>query len=415
MLHNASFRVLVAIIGGALFGYLLPDTGVQMKVCADLFINLVRMLIAPIVFLTVVIGMGRAGDLKSVGRIGAKALIYFEVITTFSLIIGIAVAMLWKPGIGIDISKLAKGDISEYVKPTTDQGFGALLLHLVPSSFINAFAEGDMLQVLFFSVLFGVALTKLEGVRDAVLSFFEKLLQVFFRMLQMVMMLSPFAAFGGMAFTIGKFGIAALLPLGNLMLGVYACMAIFIFLVLNLVMRLSGLSLWKFIKFIKEEILLVLGTSSSESALPALMEKLQELGCSPKSVGILVPAGFSFNLDGTSIYLSMSVLFLAQVFHIDLSAMQLITLLGILMITSKGAAGVSGSGFIVLASTLAASGLIPVEGMAILLGVDRFMSEARAITNLIGNGVATMVIAKSEGALDEAQMNAAYKRGTILE
>lgn len=409
ILSHLSFQVFLAILLGVILGHFFPEAGTQMKPLGDLFISLIRMLISPIVFLTVVLGISKAGNLKQVGRVGAKTLIYFEIVTTLALVIGISIAWLIRPGNNIDPNKLSKGDISAYTKGTEESGILQMLLHIVPDNFIKAFADGNILQVLFFAILFGIALSGLTAVREPVIRFFENLSHVFFRMLSFIMKLAPLGAFAGMAFTIGKFGIGSLVPLAQLMLCVYATMAVFVFLLLNLLLRYYKISLWRFLIYIREEILLVLGTSSSESALPGMMEKMEELGCSRQVVGIVIPAGYSFNLDGTSIYLAMSTLFLAQAYQIDLSALQILSILGILMITSKGAAGVTGSGFIVLASTLAATKIIPVEGMAILLGVDRFMSEARAITNLIGNGVAALIVASNEGELDRVQLNRILK------
>lgn len=361
------------------------------------------MVIAPVIFLTIVLGISSMGNLKKVGRVGGKALLYFEIVTTFALVIGIVVANLAKPGVGLAVNNLAKGDISNYEKGAQEIDWTEFIIHIVPSNVVDAFARGDILQVLLFSVLFGIGLSKMETAGHSVITTFEKLSKVFFNILGVVMKLAPFGAFGGMAYSVGKFGLGTLLPLGKLMLSVYATMFVFIFVVLNLICRLYGFSLWRFLKFIKEEILIVLGTSSSESVLPQMMRKLERYGCSKSVVGLVIPTGYSFNLDGTTIYLSMAVIFLAQVFNVELSISQELAIIGILMVTSKGAAAVTGGGFIVLASTLGALKVIPVEGMALLLGVDRFMSEARAITNLIGNGVATIVIAKSENEFDPVQ------------
>ena len=414
LFRNLTFQVLLAIGLGILTGIFFPDTAAQLRPISELFINLIKMVIAPIIFLTIVLGIGNMGNLKKVGRVGGKALLYFEVVTTFALIIGVVAANFLKPGAGINLAALAKGDISTYTKQAAEINWAEYFMHIIPSSVVDAFAKGDILQVLFFSVLFGVALTKVGEAGHSIISVFEKLAAVFFRILAIIMKLAPLGAFGGMAFTIGKYGVDTLLPLGKLMLTVYVTMFLFIFVVLNLIMAYYKVSLWQYLKFIKEELLLVLGTSSSESALPQLMRKLERLGCSKPVVGLVVPTGYSFNLDGTSIYLSIAIIFLAQVFNINLTFAQEATIIAILMLTSKGAAGITGSGFIVLASTITATKIIPVEGLALLLGVDRFMSEARAITNIIGNGVATIVIAKSENEFDTAKQQLAFS-GVITE
>jgi len=393
----------VAIVLGILVGTFFPDTAAQLKPIGDVFINLIKMVIAPIIFLTIVLGISSMGNLKKVGRVGGKALLYFEIVTTFALVIGLIVANVAKPGVGLAINNLAKGDISGYAQGAQEINWVEFFTHIVPANVVDAFAKGDILQVLLFSVLFGIGLTRMEAFGQSLILTFEKLSKVFFNILAIIMKLAPLGAFGGMAYSIGKFGLDTLIPLGKLMLSVYATMFLFIFVVLNIISRIYGFSLWQYLKFIKEEILIVLGTSSSESVLPQIMRKLERFGCSKSVVGLVIPTGYSFNLDGTTIYLSMAVIFLAQVFRVDLSLSQELTVIGILMLTSKGAAAVTGGGFIVLASTLGALKVIPIEGMALLLGVDRFMSEARAITNLIGNGVATIVIAKSENEFDPVQ------------
>lgn len=393
---NLTVRVLVAIATGALLGALWPAAGRAMKPVGDTFVNLVRMVIAPIIFLTIVLGVAHTGDLRRVGRVGLKALIYFEVVTTFALAIGLAVMHLVRPGVGIGAAHLTGGaSAAGQAQPV---GFADFLTHIVPSSVVGAFAQGDILQVVFFSILFAVALASLGPPGRPVIRMFERLAEVFFRLVAIVMAIAPVGAFGAMAYTVGAFGVSSLLTLGRLMACVYLTMALFILVVLNLVARLWGFSLFRLLRFIREEILIVLGTSSSEAVLPRMLDRMVEFGCARPVVGLVIPAGYSFNLDGTSIYLSMATLFIAQAYGVSLSLGQQLTVLGVLMITSKGAAGVTGSGFIVLASTLSALKVVPVEGVALVLGVDRFMSEARAITNLIGNAVATVVIAKSEGA-----------------
>ncbi|MBM3884432.1 MAG: C4-dicarboxylate transporter DctA [Gemmatimonadetes bacterium] len=403
LVRNLTFQVLVAVSLGVLVGVVAPDVGKALKPLGDTFINLVKMVITPIIFLTIVHGIASMADLRRLGRVGGKALLYFEVVSTLALVIGMVIVNLTKPGAGLDVSTLATGDISRYTAAAGDRSIADVLLHIVPSNVIAAFAGGDLLPVVFFSVLFGVALTSVGEPGRSVVELLEKLQVVFFRVVSLVMVVAPVGAFGAMAYTVGAFGLQTLLPLGRLMLDVYATMAVFIFVVLATICRVYGFRLWRFLRFIREEILLALGTSSSESALPRMLEKLERYGCDRSIVGLVIPTGYSFNLDGTSIYLSMAALFIAQVYGVDLPIGQQLSLLGVLMLTSKGAAGVTGSGFIVLASTLAATDIVPVEGVALLLGVDRFMSEARTVTNLIGNGVATLVIARSEGAFDDAK------------
>jgi aerobic C4-dicarboxylate transport protein len=395
--RNLTFQVLVAISLGILLGALAPDVGKAMKPVGDTFINLVKMVIAPIIFLTIVSGVANMEDMKKVGRVGAKALIYFEIVSTLALAVGLLVVNITKPGRGIDVSHVT-GDISKYTAAETRLGIVDILTHVVPSSIVGAFANGDILQIVFFSLLFGFALLGIGDAGKPILGAVEKLSVVFFRLTAMIMKVAPIGAFGAMASTIGAFGLKALIPLARLMGDVYMTMAIFIFVILNLIARIFGFSLWGLLKYIKDEILIVLGTSSSEAALPRMLAKMERYGCDRSVVGLVIPAGYSFNLDGTSIYLSMAAIFIAQAYGVNLSIAQQLSLLAVLMVTSKGAAGVTGSGFIVLAGTLAATKVVPVEGMALLLGVDRFMSEARAITNVIGNAVATVVVAKSENA-----------------
>ena len=403
LLQNLTFRVLVAIAIGVLLGIIAPNTARAMRPLGDTFIALVRMVIGPIIFLTITLGIANMNDLKKVGTVGLKAFIYFEVLTTFALAIGLLVVNVTKPGAGLDVSSMAKGDVSQYAAQGKSLGFLDFLTHIVPSSIVDAFAKGDILQIVFFSILFGVAIAAMGEYARPLVDFFDRLLQVFFRITAIIMVVAPIGAFGAMAYTVGNFGVRTLLPLGRLMLDVYLTMFLFVFVVLNIVCRIYGFSLWQFLKYIKDEILLVLGTSSSEVALPRMLAKLERYGCARPVVGLVIPAGYSFNLDGTSIYLSMASIFIAQAFGVDLTIGQQLSLLAILMLTSKGAAGVTGSGFIVLASTLAATRVVPVEGLAIVLGVDRFMSEARAIVNLIGNGVATLVVSRLEGAFDDRQ------------
>ncbi|WP_134702273.1 dicarboxylate/amino acid:cation symporter [Ammoniphilus sp. YIM 78166] len=392
-------QVILAIIFGILFGAAFPAYGAELKVLADIFIKMVKMIIAPIVFLTIVIGIAGMGDLKKVGKIGGKALLYFEIVSTIALAIGIFIANVFKAGEGFDASNVAKGDVSKYTEQAaqTSHGMMDFILSIIPDSFVGAFAKGELLPVLFIAVLFGCALAAMGKGGKPVIEFFEKITEVLFGIVNMIMKVSPIAAFGAMAYTIGKFGFGSLVYLGQLMASVYTTMALFIIFVLGAICKIYGFNIFSFIRYLKEEILLVIGTSSSEAALPKMMDKLEKYGCSKSVVGLVLPTGYSFNLDGTSIYLSMAALFIAQAYGVDLTLMEQLTLLGVLMLTSKGAAGVTGSGFVTLAATLAVFPSIPVEGMALILGVDRFMSEARAITNLIGNGVATVVVSKMEG------------------
>ena len=401
------FQVLCAIVLGVLVGYFYPQLGESLKWLGDLFIKLIKMLIAPIIFCTVVHGIASMEDMKKVGRVGVKALIYFEVMTTLALVVGLVVVNLWQPGAGmnVDVNALDTKAIAAYTSKAAEQGTIEYIMHIVPSTVVGAFAEGEILQVLFFALLFGFALFGLGERGKPLLGIIDQTAHVFFKIVGIVMKVAPIGAFGAMAFTIGKYGVGTLLSLGQLMLAFYATCLIFIFLVLGTVARLAGFSIIKFIKYIKEELLIVLGTSSSESVLPRMIAKLENLGCDKSVVGLVIPTGYSFNLDGTCIYLTMAAIFLAQATNTDLTLGQELGIIGVLLLTSKGAAGVTGSGFIVLAATLASVGTIPVASIALILGVDRFMSEARALTNLIGNGVATVVVAKWEGALDTARMH----------
>jgi aerobic C4-dicarboxylate transport protein len=408
-------QVLAAIVAGVLLGYFEPTLGASMKPLGDAFVALVKMIIGPVIFLTVVVGIAHMGDLKHVGRIGLKALIYFEVLTTLALIIGLAVANLLKPGAGmlIDRATLDPTAVAEYQqKAEASGGVVGFLQDIIPHTFVSAFTEGNLLQVLLLALLFGIALTRTGTVGRQVLEGLDRIGHVFFGVVHIIMRFAPIGAFGAMAFTVGKFGIGTLASLGWLMASVYLTCALFIALVLGAVAWYSGFSLWKFLRYIRAELLLVLGTSSSESALPRLIERLEELGCARSVVGLVVPTGYSFNLDGTCIYLTMAAVFIAQSLSVDMSIGDQVLLLAVLLLTSKGAAGVTGSGFITLAATLGAlNGKIPVEGVALILGVDRFMSEARALTNIIGNGVATMFIARWENLRDDTKMQAALDAG----
>lgn len=395
---NLTFWVLTAITAGALLGHFQPETAQKMQPLGKGFIDLVKIFINPIIFLTISLGISGMGDLKKVGKVGGKALLYFEVVTTFALVIGLVVAHFIRPGDGVVTAGMSgtTGDVTKF-KETADKGF----------SWWQFLQDNLTIQVLIFSILFGIFLSKFKG-KQRIVDVLTYLSKYVFKALHFVMLFAPIGAFGGMAFTIGKYGIKTLLPLAKLMVTVYLTMGLFIFGVLYLILRHYRVNLFKFLNYIREELLIVLGTSSSEAGLPSLMEKLERMGCSKPIVGLVVPAGYSFNLDGTTIYLSMATIFLAQVYGVELTLTQLFTIIGILMVTSKGAAGVTGSGFVVLASTLSAIKVIPIEGLALLLGVDRFMSEARAITNFIGNGVATIWIANNENDFDRAKMNYAF-------
>jgi len=411
--QNLTVQVLTAITIGALLGHFNPEFAVQLKPLGDLFIKLIKMSIGPIVFLTVVTGMSSVGDMKKVGKVGLKALIYFEIVTTFALAIGLLIVNLYGPGRGMNVTvgnAKAMESVAKYASAAKEQSSIDFLLKVVPDNVIGAFASGDMLQILFFAVLFGSALSALGERGKPVEDLLERTAAAFFGVIGKVMKVAPLGALGAMAFTIGKFGIGSLTSLAQLMISVYSTMALFIFVVLGTIAKVYGFSIIRFLRYIKDELLIVLGTSSSESALPRMMEKLQRLGCSKSVVGLVIPTGYSFNLDGTSIYLSMAAIFIAQAYNVPLSFMDQISILLVLMLTSKGAAGVTGSGFITLAATLsAASSQLPLEGLALLLGVDRFMSEARAITNLIGNGVATVVVAKLEKEFDDVKAVEEYR------
>jgi aerobic C4-dicarboxylate transport protein len=393
---NLTFWVLTAITVGALLGHFSPGTAVKMQFLGDWFIAIVKLFIYPIIFLTISLGISGMNDLKKVGRVGGKAILYFEIVTTIALLIGILVAHYIKPGSGIVTNAAGAPDVNSFTKRAQD------------FSWLNFLRANITIQVLMISILAGIVLSKIESAKK-VIDTLKRISNYVFKALHYVMLLAPLGAFGGMAFTIGKYGIHTLLPLAKLMTTVYLTMGVFIFVVLNIILRYYNIGIWKFLKYIREELLIVLGTSSSEAGLPSLMEKLERMGCSKPVVGLVVPAGYSFNLDGTTIYLSMATIFLAQAFGIELSWSQIFTVIGVLFITSKGAAGVTGSGFVVLASTLSAVKIIPVEGLALLLGVDRFMSEARAITNFIGNGVATVWLANNEKDFDREKMNQAFK------
>ena len=410
-LKHLYVQVLLGIALGVVLGLGWPSFGASLKPVADGFVSLVRMLIAPIIFCTVVVGLAGMGDLKQAGRIGWKALVYFEVVTTLALVIGLVVANLWQPGAGFHATpaSLNAQDIDTYTAAAKEQSVVATLLHLIPKTFVSAFAEGDILQVLLLAVLFGLALNRLGATGTPLLKLLQDVTRVFFGMVHLVTKLAPLAAAAAIAFTLGKYGAGPLVQLGQLMLCVYLTCAVFILVVLGCIARFAGFSLFKILRLIRDELLIVVGTSSSETALPGLMEKMERVGCDRTSVGILVPAGYSFNLDGTCIYLTMAALFIGQAMDIPLTLSQQLTLIAVLLLTSKGAAGVTGSGFITLAATLAVTGTIPVVGIALILGVDRFMSEARAVTNFIGNAVATLVIARWNGDYDATKGDAVLR------
>ena len=403
-------QVLTGIALGVLVGWLKPDWGVAVQPLGDGFIKLIKMLIAPIIFTTVVAGIAGMGDLKRLGRVGVKALIYFEIVTTLALIIGLIVGNVFAPGAGMHVKPeaLDTKDIAGFVKQGEAQSTKAFLLNIIPRTFVGAFAEGEILQVLLLALLFGAALARLGEHGRPVTNLLNEIARVIFGIVWIVTRLAPLGAFGAMGFTIGKYGLGALVSLGQVLLTVYVTCAIFIVVVLGSIARAAGFNFWRVLKYVREEIFIAVGTSSSEAALPGLMEKMERIGCARPVVGVVVPAGYSFNLDGTCIYLTCAALFVAQATDTALALPQQIGLLVVMLLTSKGAAGITGSGFIVLAATLETTGKIPVAGLAIIYGVDRFMSEIRTLTNFIGNTVGTLVIAKWDGALDET------KAGEIL-
>ncbi|KAA8998530.1 dicarboxylate/amino acid:cation symporter [Affinibrenneria salicis] len=400
------FQVLVAITVGILLGHFYPELGTQMKPLGDGFVKLIKMIIAPVIFCTVVTGIAGMESMKSVGRTGAVALLYFEIVSTIALIIGLVIVNLVQPGAGmnVDPASLDAAAVAVYTSQASQQGLVPFLLDIIPASAIGAFASGNILQVLLFAVMFGFALHRLGNAGKIIFNVIDSFSRVIFGIINMIMRLAPLGAFGAMAFTIGKYGVGTLLQLGQLIACFYITCLLFIIFVLGSIARATGFNIFKFIRYIKEELLIVLGTSSSESVLPRMLEKMEKVGCKKSVVGLVIPTGYSFNLDGTSIYLTMAAVFIAQATNSHMDIWHQITLLVVLLLSSKGAAGVTGSGFIVLAATLSAVGHLPVAGLALILGIDRFMSEARALTNLIGNGVATIVVAKWCNQLDEKQM-----------
>ncbi|HUP08504.1 MAG TPA: dicarboxylate/amino acid:cation symporter [Caldimonas sp.] len=410
-------QVIVAILLGVIVGHFWPQTGEAMKPLGDAFIKLIKMLIAPIIFCTVVVGIAGMEDMKKVGKTGGLALLYFEIVSTLALIVGLVIINLLKPGAGmnVDPTTIDTKSISAYTGPGKMQTTVGFLMDIIPNTVVDAFAKGEILQVLLVAVLFGFALHRFGGRGTLVFDVIEKGSHVLFTIVGYIMRVAPIGAFGAMAFTIGKYGVGSLASLAKLMGTFYATCLFFIFVVLGLIARLHGFSIWRFVAYIKEELLIVLGTSSSESVLPRMMAKMENLGVRKSVVGLVIPTGYSFNLDGTSIYLTMAAVFIAQATNTPMTLMQEVTLLAVLLLTSKGAAGVTGSGFIVLAATLSAVGGLPVAGLALILGIDRFMSEARALTNLIGNGVATVVVGKWTGELDEARLQQQLRHESPLE
>jgi len=410
--QDLTVQVLVAIVVGILAGQFAPDFGISVKWLGDVFIKMIKLVVGPVIFLTVVIGISSVGDMKKVGKVGIKALIYFEVVTTFALGIGLVVVNVLAPGRGLNAvagaGKLS-AEVTKYADAAHNQTTVELIMKMVPDNAVGAFASGDLLQILFFSVLFGAALTAMGEKGKPVEEFLERIAHIFFGIISIVMYFAPIGAFGAMAFTIGKFGISSLTQLGALMFAVLLTMVLFIFLVLGSIAKFYGFNILRFLAYLKQELLIILGTSSSESVLPRLMDKMQRFGCSKPVVGLVIPTGYSFNLDGTTIYLSMAALFIAQAYNIDLSIWQQLSIMLLLMLTSKGAAAVTGGGFITLAATLSATGQLPIEGLALLFGVDRFMSTARALTNMVGNGVATVVVAKMEKEFDDTKAVEEYR------
>ena len=405
VLRRLYVQVLIGIALGIVFGHFWPSLGADMKPLGDGFIKLIKMLLAPIIFITIVVGIARMGDIKEVGKVGAKALLYFEVLSSLALIVGLIVVNIIKPGVGmnVDPASLDTQSISAYTSAAQTQHAGAVdfIMNIIPKTVIGAFAEGNMLQILLFAVLFGLALSKIGARARPLIDTLEMFLEGMFGIVRMVMTLAPIGAFGAIAFTIGKYGVGSLASYGKLIVAVYGTCLLFVFLVLGIVTRICRISLLSYLRYIRAELLITFGTASTESVLPQMMRKLERGGCEKTVVGLVLPAGYTFNPDGTAIYLTIAAIFVAQATNTDLSLMQQLGILGVLMLTSKGSAGVAGAGFVTLAATLGSMHAIPVAGLVLLLGIDRFLNEARAITNLIGNGLATIAVAKWEGAFDE--------------
>jgi aerobic C4-dicarboxylate transport protein len=413
LVRSLYFQVLVAITLGVLLGAFSPATGASMKPLGDGFIKFVKMIIAPVIFCTVVTGIAGTEDLKKVGKTGGLALVYFEVVSTLALIIGLIVVNVARPGAGmnVDIRALDAGSVSAYAGPGKMQSAKDIILHIIPDTIVGAFAQGEILQVLLIAILFGVSLQRLGAHTNIIFNVIERTSEVLFAIVGVIMRLAPVGAFGAMAFTVGAYGLGSLVSLAKLMATFYFTCVLFVLLVLGTIARFHGFNILRFLSYIREELLVVIATSSSEAALPRMIAKMEALGAGKSTVGLVIPTGYSFNLDGTSIYLTMAAVFVAQATNTHMTLMQQITLLAVLLLTSKGAAGVTGSGFIVLAATLSAVGHIPVASLALILGIDRFMSEARAITNVIGNGVATLVVARWTGDLDMHTLRAGLSPG----
>ncbi len=406
IVRSLYFQVVCGILAGVLLGFLSPASAAAMKPLGDGFIKLIKMMIAPIIFCTVVLGIAGSEDMRKVGRTGGLALLYFEIVSTIALIVGLVTVNLIRPGAGFnaDPKTLDASSVAAYTGPGKMAGMKEFLLNVIPSTFVDAFARGDILQVLFLACIFGIAMQKLCARDSIVFHFIEKFSEVLFAMVSVIMRAAPLGAFGAMAFTIGSYGLKSLAQLAALMGTFYLTCVIFVFVVLGAIARAHGFSLWRYLRYIREELFIVLGTSSSEAALPRMMARMEALGAGRQTVGLVIPTGYSFNLDGTAIYLTMAAVFIAQATNTHLTLWQQLTLLTVLLLTSKGAAGVTGSGFIVLAATLSAVGDVPVAGLTLILGIDRFMSEARALVNMIGNGVATLVIARWTGDLNRARL-----------
>ena len=413
LLGTLYIQVLIGIVLGLAVGAIWPEAGAALKPLGDAFIKLIKMVIAPVIFCTVALGIAQMGDMKKFGRIGGKAIIYFEVVSTLALAIGLVVGELVRPGAGfnIDPASLDPSVTEAYVTRAKADSVTEHLMHVIPDTFFSAFGGGDLLQVLLVSILFGYACTRLGATGQKVAGWLETIVKVFFQIIHMVVRLAPIGAFGAMAFTIGRYGLDSLLPLGALVACFYITCALFVAIVLGLIARAIGFSLWRFLSYIREELLITLGASSSEPALPRLIEKLERLGAAPAVVGLVVPTGYSFNLDGTNIYITLAILFLAQATNTDLSLMQMGTILLVAMLTSKGASGVTGAGFVTLAATLSVVPAIPMVALATIVGIDRFMSECRAITNIIGNGVATLAVARWEKVLDMDRLKSELRKG----
>ncbi|WP_347558356.1 dicarboxylate/amino acid:cation symporter [Robbsia sp. KACC 23696] len=410
-------QVLVAIVIGILLGHFYPALAIDMKPLGDGFIKLIKMIIGPVIFCTVVTGIAGMRDMKKVGRVGGKALLYFEVVSTFALVLGLAATHILRPGVGfnVDPKTLDGAAVASFAKAAHGQSATDFILHIIPDTLVSAFSQGEVLQILLIAILFGSALAAAGEKGHAVTELIEKFSAVFFGIVRIITKVAPIGAFGAMAFTIGKYGVASLIPMLKLMGTFYLTSILFVLIVLGAIARAAGFSVVRFVAYIKEEMLIVLGTSSSEAALPQLMQKLERLGCSRSVVGLVVPTGYSFNLDGTNIYMTMAVLFIAQATNTDLSWGQQLTLLAVTMLTSKGASGVTGAGFVTLAATLAVVPTIPLSGMVLILGIDRFMSECRALTNIVGNGVATIVVSSWEKELDREKLNRELKHETATQ